>query len=113
VFHGCLGTNVFMPCLGIKTFPRLGLLLPMAHLHNYSFFFFWDRVSLCSSGWPQTCDTLALASWVLGLQKCTTMPSLQLFFLRTLSLPQKTKGSYPPSIYGNLFPCTLHQFPCY
>jgi hypothetical protein len=31
----------------------------------FCFSFFWDMVSLCSSGWSQTCDPFASASWVL------------------------------------------------
>jgi hypothetical protein len=29
---------------------------------------FWDKVSLCSSGWPWTCYLSASTTWVLGLQ---------------------------------------------
>jgi hypothetical protein len=35
-------------------------------------FFFWDRVWLCSSGWPQIHDPSASAFQVLILQVCTT-----------------------------------------
>jgi hypothetical protein len=55
---------------------------------NLSFFFFpvclfchWDQVSLCSPGWPQTCDPPTSASWVLGLQASTTTPSFSSFSL--------------------------------
>jgi hypothetical protein len=35
-------------------------------------FGFWDRISLCSPGWPQTLNSPASASWVLGLVACAT-----------------------------------------
>jgi hypothetical protein len=35
---------------------------------------FWDRISLCSSGWPWVRGSPSLASWALGLQECITMP---------------------------------------
>jgi hypothetical protein len=41
-------------------------------------FFFWDRVSLCSPGWCQTCNSPTSASLVLGLQPHTTMPSCEM-----------------------------------
>jgi hypothetical protein len=31
------------------------------------FFLFWDRVSLCNLGWPQTCDPSFSVSWMLGV----------------------------------------------
>jgi hypothetical protein len=37
---------------------------------------FWDKVSLCSPGWPQTFNLSASASWVLELQACTTHTQL-------------------------------------
>jgi hypothetical protein len=40
---------------------------------HVSFFFFWDRVSLCSSGWLGTRSSPISASQVLGLQMCTTI----------------------------------------
>jgi hypothetical protein len=39
---------------------------------------------LCSPGWPQTHNPPALASWVLALQACTTMPSWTVHFKRWL-----------------------------
>jgi hypothetical protein len=39
------------------------------------FMFFWNNLSLCSLGWPQTCDPFVSASLVLGLQVFTLMPS--------------------------------------
>jgi hypothetical protein len=36
---------------------------------------FWNKVLLCIPGWTRTLGPPALASWVLGLQVCTTTPS--------------------------------------
>jgi hypothetical protein len=36
-------------------------------LASYFFFVVWDRVSLCSPGWPWTCNPPASASWVVGI----------------------------------------------
>jgi hypothetical protein len=33
---------------------------------------FWDKISLCTPGWPQICSLPASASQMLGLQECTT-----------------------------------------
>jgi hypothetical protein len=56
--------------------------------HLFFFFFFWDRVSLCSPGWPgahflnlaglELRNLPASASWVLGLKVCAITPSLSL-----------------------------------
>jgi hypothetical protein len=45
-------------------------------------YLFWDNISLCSPGWPQTCNpqTWNSVSWVLGLQACTTMPGSGVWF---------------------------------
>jgi hypothetical protein len=40
--------------------------------------FFWDRISLCSPGWPQIIDPSASASQVLKLQAWTTIPDKQI-----------------------------------
>ena len=45
--------------------PPLQLVLPGMSLYILGFVS-WDKVSICSLGWPQTCP-LALASWMLGL----------------------------------------------
>jgi hypothetical protein len=47
-------------------------------LHWENLFFDW--VSLCSSGWPWTCDLPASASRLLGLQACTTTTGLIINF---------------------------------
>lgn len=39
--------------------------------------FSWDRDSLYNPRWLQTHDAPALTSWMLGLQVCTTLPSLE------------------------------------
>jgi hypothetical protein len=56
----------------------------------FCFVLFWDRVSLCSPGYPGTPfvdqaglklrNLLASASQVLGLKVCTTMPGCVLIF---------------------------------
>lgn len=53
--------------------------------YYYFFFFFFPRQDLCSPGCPETCygeqgglklrDPAASASWALGLNRCTTLPS--------------------------------------
>jgi hypothetical protein len=42
--------------------------------------FFLKQISLCSPGCPQTHNPPASASWVLGLQACTIIPSFQSSF---------------------------------
>jgi hypothetical protein len=60
--------------------PDLCLLSSQDYRHeplgpSFSFFFFL-KTTLCSSDWPSTHVPPASASQVLGLQVCTTMPSL-------------------------------------
>lgn len=45
------------------------------HIHTFYYsIIFWDRVSLCSSGWPWTHGNLSsLVFRVLGIQLCTTL----------------------------------------
>jgi hypothetical protein len=38
--------------------------------------FVWDMVSLCSLGWPQTCNRSVAASWMLGLQCVPPLPNV-------------------------------------
>jgi hypothetical protein len=45
------------------------------------FALFWDRVSLCSPGWPLT-HSSASVSQELGLQVCTTIPNYVSCFYR-------------------------------
>jgi hypothetical protein len=40
--------------------------------------FVWDRVLLCSPGWPWTCDLPCLS--LLRAEACTTLPSLIYFW---------------------------------
>jgi hypothetical protein len=40
----------------------------------------WDKLSLCSPGWPQTHDSVASPFWVLGLQAWAITPGLLAFF---------------------------------
>jgi hypothetical protein len=56
---------------------------------NFFSLFFWDRISLCSQGWPGThCspdwpwtqDPLASVFWVLGLQICITTFTVNQYF---------------------------------
>jgi hypothetical protein len=65
-------------------------------------FFFWNWVSLCS--WPGTHDIPASASWVLGLQMCTTIQGSML-------LRNKFWGILAPNncIPGNLEGCTFYE----
>jgi hypothetical protein len=53
----------------------------MSHWRPALLFIFWNRVSLCGQGWPQTCDPFASATWGLGLQMCTTTPSSDFFLV--------------------------------
>lgn len=49
---------------------------------SFSFSFLWDRGSLCSPGWPQSCDDLiSWASQVLGLEICTATSGENILFL--------------------------------
>jgi hypothetical protein len=43
------------------------------YLFNY-YYYFWDRVLLCSPGWPQTHDPPASVSQVLGLEVWSPCP---------------------------------------
>jgi hypothetical protein len=52
----------------------------------YSFFFFWEWVSLCRTGWSQTPYPLASVSWVLEIQVCSTMSDYSLVFKGATSL---------------------------
>jgi hypothetical protein len=67
------------------------------HLFNFhyikasSFFFlfpfyFWDGVFLYLPEWPETNNLSASASWVLGLQVCTTMSGPSIQFLKVLMI---------------------------
>jgi hypothetical protein len=50
---------------------------------------FWDRVSLCTPGWPWTHNPPASAFWILGFQACATMFSLgSLIYLASASFVQ-------------------------
>jgi hypothetical protein len=49
--------------------------------------FFWDRVSLCSTCWPQTYNLLTLTSPVLGLQVWATTLSLTRLVTHKLNMP--------------------------
>jgi hypothetical protein len=52
----------------------------------YFFFFcFWDNISLSLLGWHQICYPIALISWVLGLQTCTTMLGSLQILLKSFS----------------------------
>ena len=76
------------------------------------FFFFWDRVSLCSPGCPgiHSVDQAGLelrnlpasVSQVLGLKLCTTTPGLPLTFL-ALSVPSSFSSPKGGSQENNLF----------
>jgi hypothetical protein len=48
---------------------------------------FLDRTLLSSSGWTPTCDLLALASYMLGLQVCTMMHGSRSLLQRRALLP--------------------------
>jgi hypothetical protein len=61
------GTGVWTQGLQSRYFTALTT-LPVLGL------FFWDRVYLCSSSYPQICCPPALALEVLGLQMCATKP---------------------------------------
>jgi hypothetical protein len=45
----------------------------------FVFVYFWDKILLCSLGWPPTSGPPVSASQVLELQACTTMPSCTTF----------------------------------
>jgi hypothetical protein len=76
----------------------------------FSFFFFQDRVSLCSPGCPGTYfvdqaglklrNPPASASQVLGLKACATTPSMKsIFFSHLYEGSQKIK-LWSSSLYG-------------
>jgi hypothetical protein len=56
----------FLPSLTSLPFSPPSLSLPS--------FIFWDKDSLCRTGWFGNWDLPALVSQVLGLQACATMP---------------------------------------
>jgi hypothetical protein len=56
---------------------------------------FWDKVSLCSLGWPRTHDPPALDFQVLGLQRWTTTASSQCLKSRNVLIS--------PSVFSPFF----------
>lgn len=55
----------------LQVCPSLGPSQDQLFLSPLFCFGFWDRVSLCSSGWPRSHgNPPASASWLLGLQAC-------------------------------------------
>lgn len=51
-----------------------------AELHLRTTTPFWDRISLCSLGWPHSQSPCVLISHILGLYLYATMPSSGFFF---------------------------------
>jgi hypothetical protein len=62
---------------------------------------FWDKVSLCSQGWPSTCNLPASASQMLRLQVWDTMPHLESSVLR-IKWDILCKETIPKAIYTKL-----------
>lgn len=75
--------------------------VPLGVLIHQSFL--RDRISLCSSGWLGTLcrDLPASASWILGLETCTTIPGL---FLQSWHV---TKQRRLKESFGLLLPSSL------
>jgi hypothetical protein len=74
-----LASNSRFSCLHLQS-----RCVPTMSSLYWIFFVSGDRVSLCSPEWPRTQDPHASASWVLGLQVCTTMPGSTLDHFKTL-----------------------------
>lgn len=52
---------------------------------NIYFYFFQNRVLLCSPGWPLTCDFPALPFQMLGFKVCTTITNREYAILKQAS----------------------------
>lgn len=87
-------------------------IIPMILFLFFSPLLFWDRVSLLAqyrlawdlllytTGWPQTWDTPASASWVLGLQAWATIPS---FSGSSCSLTVKSSWNCSFQLFNGFF----------
>jgi hypothetical protein len=66
-FMKSLVSGIFLYAPTEKGLRRTSWLNTALCLLNLFFFIFWNRVSLCSPAWLQTCNPPASACWVLGL----------------------------------------------
>jgi hypothetical protein len=67
---------VFLPVAGLNHHPPYLCLLNSGTMAGFFFFFFFNTGFHSIIGWPQICDSLAPASYVMGLQVYTKTSNL-------------------------------------